>query len=72
MVPSKNECERALNDVYGAEVIAMSILAAGYINPLEAVTYIKQLEKISGVVVGVSKERQAIETFSLLRQNLVK
>jgi len=72
MVPSKIECENALNNVYGSEVIAMSILAAGYISPLEAVAYVNQLEKVSGVVVGVSKERQAIETFSLLRQNLVK
>jgi len=72
MEPSKNECERALANVHGAEVIAMSILAAGYLSPMEAVTYINQLEEISGVVVGVSKERQAIETFSLSVRNLVK
>jgi hypothetical protein len=72
MDPSKNECERALDNVHGAEVIAISILAAGYLSPSEAVTYINQLNGISGVVVGVSKERQAIETFRLLGQNLVK
>ena len=72
MDPSKDECERALTHVNGAEVIAMSVLAAGYLSPLEAVKYINQLEGISGVVVGVSKESQAIDTFKLLEQNLKK
>jgi len=72
MDPSKGECEKALKNVGGAEVIAMSTMAAGYLSPLEAVTYISQLEKITGVVVGVSKEQQAIETFKLLRQNFMK
>ena len=72
MDPSKDECERALAQVHDAEVIAMSILAAGYLSPLEAVTYINQLEGITGVVVGVSKEGHAINTFRLLGQNLIK
>jgi hypothetical protein len=72
MDPSKVECEKALVQAHDAEVIAMSILAAGYLNPLEAVTYINQLDGISGVVVGVSKEDHAINTFKLLVQNLTK
>lgn len=72
MDPSKDECERALAQVHDAEVIAMSILAAGYLSPLEAVTYINQLGGITGVVVGVSKEGHAINTFRLLGQNLIK
>jgi hypothetical protein len=72
MDPSKEECEKALVQAHDAEVIAMSILAAGYLSPLDAVTYIKQLNGISGVVVGVSKEAHAINTFNLLEQNLTK
>jgi hypothetical protein len=68
MDPSKTECERALDRVHGAEVIAMSVLAAGYLKPAEAATYLANLPKINGVVVGVSNERQSIETFPLLKQ----
>jgi len=69
MDPSKGECEKALETVVSAEVIAMGTMAAGYLSPYDAVTYIKGIEKMTGVVVGVSKEQQAIETFKLLRQN---
>ena len=72
MGPSKSECEEALERVHGAEVIAMSILAAGYLKPADAVGYLADLQGISGIVVGVSKERQAIETFRVLREGLNK
>ena len=68
MCPSKIECEKALEDILGAQVIAMSILAAGYLKLPEAVDYIDELPNISGVVVGVSKEKHARETFRLLRK----
>lgn len=67
MCPSKIECEEALERAQEAEVIAMSILAAGYLKPADAIGYLEQLQGLSGVVVGVSKERQAIETFQVLR-----
>ncbi len=72
MNPSKAECEEALKRAARAEVIAMSILAAGYIKPTEAIDYLENLQGISGVVVGISKERQATETFSLLENPLPK
>jgi len=72
MCPSKSECEEALELVRGAEVIAMSILAAGYLKPAQAVDYLADLKGISGVVVGVSKEVQATETFRVLREGLNK
>lgn len=72
MNPSKMECEEALKKAQGAEVIAMSILAAGYLKPLEAMDYLVNLEGLSGIVVGVSKPNHAIETFGLLKSNLVK
>jgi len=70
MNPSKVDCENALMAASGAQVIAMSILAAGYLAPSEAVTYIANLPNIQLIVVGVSKERQACETFNLLKKTL--
>jgi len=67
MCPSKQKCEEALKRVGGGEVIAMSVLAAGYLKPAEAVGYLADLEGLSGVVVGVSGEQQAAETFQVFR-----
>jgi hypothetical protein len=66
MNPSQNSCEQALLKVEGGEVIAMSLLASGYLKPPEAIDYINTLPNITGVVVGVSKEHHARETFKLL------
>jgi hypothetical protein len=70
MVPSKEECEKALASIPKPNVLAISILAAGYLKPEEAVDYIACLPNIKGVAVGVSKERHANETFKLLRDKL--
>jgi hypothetical protein len=70
MNPSRIECEKALAEIGESSIIAMSILAAGYLKLPEAVNYIEGLPNLSGVVVGVSKERHARETFALLRRQL--
>lgn len=70
MNPSRTECERALAEVPESNVIAMSVLAAGYLKLPEAMEYIGGLSNVKGVVVGVSKERHAEETFNLLRKIL--
>lgn len=72
MNPSKAACEKALEDTKGAEVIAMSILAAGYLKPAEAMNYILNIPNISKIVVGVSKEAQAKETFKLMKEFLTQ
>jgi len=72
MNPSKGECEKALEEAAGSEVIAMSVLAAGYLKPQEAMDYIQVLRSLKGVVVGVSRESQARETFKLLEGSLKK
>jgi hypothetical protein len=71
MNPSKEECEKALVDVGVPCVIAMSILAAGYLKPPEAIDYIKTLPNLKGLVVGVSKEHHARETFKFLKEQFV-
>jgi hypothetical protein len=68
MCPSKLECEDALERAADAEVIAMSVLAAGYLKPSEAISYVANLEGIVGVVVGVSRESQATETFRVFKE----
>lgn len=70
MNPSRAECEKALVEIPESNVIAMSILAAGYLKLPEAIEYIEGLSNLKGVVVGVSKEKHAYETFSFLRERL--
>jgi len=70
MNPSKDECEKAITDVFGSTMIVMSILAAGYLKPMEAVDYIRGLPNANAIVVGVSTEQQGRETFNLLADKL--
>lgn len=70
MNSSKIDCEKALIEIPECDVIAMSILAAGYLRPPEALEYIGSLVNLKGVVVGVSKEHHAKETFRLLEREL--
>ena len=72
MNPSKEECEKALAEVPESNVIAMSILASGYLKLPEATDYVESLPKIKGVVVGVSKENHAQETFRCLNKRWVE
>jgi hypothetical protein len=69
MCPSQIDCEAALEKAKDAEVIAMSVLAAGYLKPADAFGYISGLDGLSGLVIGVSKEHQAKETFRLFAEN---
>jgi len=70
MNPSRTECEKALGNLPESTLIAMSILAAGYLKPPEAINYIRDLSNLKGVVVGVSKEKHARETFKLLKEEI--
>jgi hypothetical protein len=70
MVPSKEACEKALNMLSEPNSIAISVLAAGYVSPLDAAQYISSLPNIKGVAIGVSKEKHAKETFSLFKNML--
>jgi hypothetical protein len=70
MIPSKTECEGTLESLSEPVVIAISVLAAGYLSPSEAIDYITTLPNIEGVAIGVSKETHARETFRLLEEKL--
>lgn len=65
MNPSKQACEEALAKHSDANIIAMSVLAAGYLKPAEALNYLRSTSNINAAVIGVSKLQQAKETFAL-------
>jgi len=69
MCPSKQANEKSLLEnpkSFNIDVIAFSILAAGFVKLDDAIPYIKSLP-IDGVCVGVSSEAQAKEAFNKLK-----
>jgi triosephosphate isomerase len=68
MNPSRESCETCLSRMSDANVIAMSILAGGYISLNDAVTYVRHCSGISGVAVGVSSLDHAENTFRKLQE----
>jgi hypothetical protein len=67
MTPSIEECEKTLKRLPAPNVIAISVLAAGYVSPTEAVSYLQTLPNVKGASIGVSKEKHAKETFSVFK-----
>ncbi len=67
MNPSKQGCEESLRSLSSGAVIAVSILAGGYLRLGEAVEYLNTLSNISGVAVGISSRQHARDTFKALR-----
>ncbi len=72
MSPSKQVCEETLASLSSPSVIAMSILASGYIKVNDALDYVMKLPNLRGVVIGVSNETQAKNTFSTARDLFLK
>lgn len=62
MSPSREKCEAVLKKMPGSDIIAYGILASGYLSVVEAANYIKGLENLAGIAVGVSKEQHAQDT----------
>ncbi len=65
MNPSREACEDAVSK-YDATIMAMGSLASGYLNPDDAYEYLAKIPKIASVVVGVSSEAHAKETFAAI------
>jgi hypothetical protein len=70
MTPSKERCEQILRTLNQPVVVAISVLAAGYLKPEEAVEYIASLPNIKGLAVGVSNEKHVRETFGIIKEKL--
>ena len=72
MCPSKLASENGLASLPKPIVVAISVLAAGYLRLPEAAEYIAGLPNVKGVAVGVSKKSHATQTFRLLRERLTE
>jgi hypothetical protein len=68
MNPSRQSCEESLGRMHEGNVIAMSILAGGYLSLDSAIAHLKNLPSLTGVAVGVSSVGHAEETFAKLRE----
>lgn len=66
MSPSRDSCEATLGSLREGHVIAMSILAGGFVRLDQAVDYIRTLPRLSGIAVGVSTREHARDTFTKL------
>jgi len=66
MSPSRDSCEASLSSLREGHVIAMSIMAGGFIRLDQAVEYVRTLPKLSGVAVGASSREHARDTFAKL------
>jgi len=64
MNPSREKCENALSKYHG-EIIAMSILAGGFLQVKDAYQYLSKLQEINNVVIGVSSIEHAKKTFEI-------
>jgi hypothetical protein len=67
MNPSRKACEDAVSK-YDVTIMAMGSLASGYLGPDEAYEYLAKISKVDSVVVGVSSEVHAKETFAAIKK----
>lgn len=72
MTPDRVTCEETFARISGANVIAMSILAAGQVDLQRAVDYVAKLPNLDSVAVGVSTTSHAKETFAILTRELLR
>jgi hypothetical protein len=67
MSPSRQSCEACLSTLPKTDLIAMSIMAGGYLKFDEAIDYVFTLPNLSGVAAGVSSTEHARNTFTRLQ-----
>jgi len=72
MSSTVKSCEACLSTLNETEVIAMSVMAGGYLNLDQALDYIQTLPTLSGVALGVSSKQHAQEGFAKLGRLLSK
>ena len=69
MSPSRQSCETCLSSL-PESIIAMSIMAGGYLTVERSLDYLRTLPRLSGVAAGVSSKEHAEFTFKKLRSSL--
>lgn len=70
MSPSRQSSEACLSSLPKSNLIAMSIMAGGYLTVEHTLDYLRTLPKLSGVAVGVSSREHAEDTFKRLKSSL--
>jgi hypothetical protein len=66
MSPSRESSETCLSNLSEGNVIAMSIMAGGFLSMDQAIYYIQRFPRLSGLAVGASTRQHAKETFTRL------
>jgi len=64
MNPSKEECEKFISN---NKVIAMNVLAGGYLKPQESFQYLSQLN-LKSVAIGMSTKEHAQDTIDSFKK----
>jgi hypothetical protein len=70
MCSSRDYCEATLSNMREGHVIAMSVMAGGYLKLDNAIDYIRSLPNLYGVAIGVSSKEHARDTFTKFRNML--
>jgi hypothetical protein len=65
MNPSRERCEQLLQE-YPCHMVAMSVLAAGYVSPADAARYLSSLAGIDSIVFGASSSGHVTELANVL------
>jgi hypothetical protein len=65
MNPSRERCEQLLQE-YPCHMVAMSVLAAGYVTPADAARYLSSLAGIDSIVFGASSAGHVTELSNVL------
>jgi hypothetical protein len=65
MNPSRERCEQLLKE-YPCHMVAMSVLAAGYVKPADAARYLSSLAGIDSIIFGASSPGHVTELSSVL------
>jgi hypothetical protein len=65
MNPSRERCEQLLRE-YPCHMVAMSVLAAGYVKPADAASYLSSLAGIDSIIFGASSPGHVAELSTAL------
>jgi hypothetical protein len=65
MNPSRERCEQLLQE-YPCHMVAMSVLAAGYVTPADAARYLSSLTGIDSIIFGASSPGHVTELSNVL------
>jgi hypothetical protein len=65
MNPSRQRCEQLLQE-YPCHMVAMSVLAAGYVKPADAARYLSSLAGIDSIIFGASSPGHVTELSNVL------